>query len=208
MESGLDKILRMVSSLTGDQARKQIPKEIELLVNRAGRIKFSDLEKLAEVMRRDDFVHFVRRPALIGASLFQGKLKRLDGTLKTMQFTHAMEDDSETGVPSKDIQGGIYPLVKMHRKHQGHKRPNIFTIGRTDENDMVMPDYTISKLHAEIQIEDGYVLLDHRSTNRSYINSRPIEPNKPRPITYGDRLKFGRYEFHFLTPLELYERLK
>ena len=46
-----------------------------------------------------------------------------------------------------------------------------YTIGRTEDNDICVPDGTISTLHAEIVKDgDGFLAKDHNSTNGTRIN--------------------------------------
>jgi pSer/pThr/pTyr-binding forkhead associated (FHA) protein len=49
-------------------------------------------------------------------------------------------------------------------------------LGRQLENDIVFPETSVSRFHAEIRFEDGkYVLYDQQSTAGTYVNSKKIE---------------------------------
>jgi hypothetical protein len=207
MVSGLDKFMRMV---TGSKQRQtgSAAKRVDEIINMAGRVRYGDLQRMVDSLSsRTLFAQAMRRPALVGSALFHGVLHTMDKEgMKTMQFIHGIDDDSETAEPAQEIKGGIYPLIKNRRRRQvRNKNSATFTIGRRDDNDFVMPDYSISKHHADICITDkGYSLIDQHSTNGTFINGIVAQPGKVKPFTYGDRIKFGRYEFLFLSPSKIY----
>ena len=63
------------------------------------------------------------------------------------------------------------------------------TIGREKTNRIRLPDFSVSRRHAQIERENSeYVLLDLESTNRSFVNGEPV---RCRILQHGDRLRFG-----------------
>jgi pSer/pThr/pTyr-binding forkhead associated (FHA) protein len=83
----------------------------------------------------------------------------------------------------------------------------MFSIGRIDGNDLIMPDYVISKKHAIIEIKrSGYFLKDGGSTNGTTLKGVRLQ-NKPVPLHDRDVISFARYEFTFLFPGSLYDIL-
>lgn len=71
------------------------------------------------------------------------------------------------------------------------------TIGRSESNDIVLPDPTreISSSHAVLQHRNGdYVIVD-TSTNGTFLNgdSTPLG-DLPTPLNHGDVLRIGAYE--------------
>jgi hypothetical protein len=106
---------------------------------------------------------------------------------------------------SESLKHAIYPLVKSE---YASGRIHIFPIGRVDGNDMIMPDYAISKQHAIIEIKRGdYLIRDVGSTNGTFINSKRVD-KKPVQIRDKDIVAFARYEFTFLFPESLYDMLR
>ena len=74
-------------------------------------------------------------------------------------------------------------------------------VGRDAKNDIVIAKDTISSFHATIEYKDGYFLLeDHRSSNGTNLNQRPLAPNQPVELKSGDRIDFAEFEFRFLLP--------
>jgi hypothetical protein len=105
---------------------------------------------------------------------------------------------------SESLKHAVYPLVKG--EYPATPRGS-FYIGRINGNDMIMPDYAISKRHAIIDIEDGkYYLRDAGSTNGTKINGSRLA-KKRMMLKDKDVLGFARYEFTFLYPKSLYKML-
>src|SRR5712692_8067224 len=64
-------------------------------------------------------------------------------------------------------------------------------IGRTPENDVVLPADLVSRNHAMIQLTDSreYYLIDLGSVNGSYVNGARV--SIPRALKDGDLIKIG-----------------
>lgn len=76
---------------------------------------------------------------------------------------------------------------------------NHMTVGREKSNDITLPVNTISKLQATIEYcDDRYVLTDHRSANKSYLNNKVLSPNVPVNLKHNDLIKFDIFEFRFI----------
>lgn len=73
------------------------------------------------------------------------------------------------------------------------------SIGRDTGNNIVLPEDSISSLHATIEYKNGYFYLeDHRSTNGTSLNDVKLQENKPARLKSGDKIHFAVYEFRFL----------
>ena len=74
-------------------------------------------------------------------------------------------------------------------------------IGRDQTNDIIIPQDTVSSLHAIIEFKEGYFYLeDQRSSNGTRLNNQKIEPYKSLRLKSGDRLKLDVFEFTFSIP--------
>ena len=72
---------------------------------------------------------------------------------------------------------------------------NVQTIGRSASNDIVLPDPSVSKHHAQVvQEEDGWRLMDLESTNGTFVNGDRVEAHRLAP---GDTVLLGVYTFVF-----------
>jgi hypothetical protein len=105
--------------------------------------------------------------------------------------------------PSADL------LVFLVRQTGRSPFPRIITIGRTRNNDVVLPDVMISKFHAFFKEEDGKLLCqDAESRNGSFVDGKrapSTKGGKGLEIGSGARVKFGLLEFWFLCAAELQE---
>jgi FHA domain len=69
------------------------------------------------------------------------------------------------------------------------------TFGRDEDNDVVVADLAVSRLHAEIRQEaDGYVLADRGSSNGTWVNGAEISTHR---LQSGDHVQIGDQEFRF-----------
>jgi adenylate cyclase len=77
---------------------------------------------------------------------------------------------------------------------------NCWTIGRSDDNNFVLPDRWISRNHAMLQcMETGeFYLIDLGSRNGSFVNGRRV--SVPVTLQNADHLTFGQTELEFYCP--------
>ena len=74
------------------------------------------------------------------------------------------------------------------------------TIGRDRKADVTINDEQASAHHADLVYrpeEDRYILMDHNSTNGTYVNDAEIEPR--RDLYSKDIVKIGRQKYMFLA---------
>ena len=178
------------------------------MVTSAGRISLNILLRALQAFSREDFIGFIQRPVLAGSAVHQGTLSasRSDpGAMNRTIFFEPMEDTDEAAASSEGLKHAIYPLV---RGEFATSTSGVFTIGRIDGNDLIMPDYAISKRHAILELKHGSCLLkDCGSTNGTTVNGERIQ-SKPVELRDRDMISFARYEFIFLHPGSLYDMLK
>ncbi|MGH9458971.1 MAG: FHA domain-containing protein [Thermoanaerobaculia bacterium] len=73
------------------------------------------------------------------------------------------------------------------------------TIGRNPGSDVVVPDNQTSGHHADLVYrpeEKRFILMDHNSTNGTYVNDEEIEPR--RNLAHHDRVRIGSQTFLFV----------
>jgi type VI secretion system FHA domain protein len=67
-------------------------------------------------------------------------------------------------------------------------------IGRGHSNDWVLRMQTVSTRHCSFSaVPDGFVVTDLKSTNGTRLNSRPLKPHAPTPLSTGDVVEIGPY---------------
>jgi pSer/pThr/pTyr-binding forkhead associated (FHA) protein len=180
---------------------------IEALLTPTGRVNLASLVRFAKSCDSADFCRFVRRPVLAGSSVQPGMMgasrdnKAADPNATLAFQTTALSGDESL---SDALKHAIYPLVKAP---DAARAEHIFAIGRVSGNDLVIPDLAISKRHAIIEIRDqGYFIRDCGSKNGTRLNGTALG-ELFKELHDGWLLAFGRYEFSFLQPKSLYQRL-
>jgi len=84
--------------------------------------------------------------------------------------------------------------------------PDRISVGRAHNNDVVLPDHSISKLHAHFlpQSNGTMLLTDVGSSNGTRVNSSTVA-QEPMPIQSGDAVTFGAVTLTFLDAGGLYD---
>ena len=184
-------------------------REIAKMLSASGRIGLVSLRKIAEEKEKDIFMKLIQQPVLAGSAIQAGRISNQEaGGGDEMNRTQIFEPSNTNpgaSPASEALRHAIYPLVKGEYSTTSSRA---FTIGRIDGNDMIMPDFAISKKHAIINRDDGaYYLKDLGSTNGTLVNGTRLD-KRPVKIHDKDVLSFARYEFTFLFPSSLYKMLR
>ena len=99
--------------------------------------------------------------------------------------------------------------VRSLVKATGNAWRERISVGRARNNDIVLSDNSVSKLHAYFVVEDGAgaQLVDAGSRNGTSVNGRPVAPNEPVAIAPGDEVSFGTVAVTFLDNRGVYRFL-
>jgi len=88
----------------------------------------------------------------------------------------------------------LLPRFSLPRDSPAAGPSPVFTIGREPGCDLVIPDLTVSRLHADLtRLGDQWMLSDRGSMNGTRCNGWRI--TSPVPVRTGDRLTFGTVTF-------------
>ena len=182
--------------------------ELAKMLSASGRVGLANLRKICLEKDKDSFVRFLRQPVLAGDAIQAGRISSQDrGGGEQMNRTQIFEPSGTNpgaSPASEALKHAIYPLVKGEYSTTSSKS---FTIGRIDGNDMIMPDFAISKKHAVITVDNGsFYIKDLESTNGTMVNGIRLN-KKSMKIHDQDVVSFARYEFTFLFPSSLYKML-
>ncbi|MEE9536264.1 MAG: FHA domain-containing protein [Desulfobacterales bacterium] len=181
---------------------------IAKMLSASGRVSLASLRKLAQEHEAEAFAIYVQRPVLVGSAIKSGIISSAGMGNDALNSTQIFEPSKSQGSSisaSESLKHAIYPLVKG--EYPATPR-GAFYIGRINGNDMIMPDYAISKRHAIIDIEDGtYYIRDTGSTNGTKINGSRLGKKRTQ-LRDKDVIGFARYEFTFLYPKSLYNMLR
>ena len=179
------------------------------MLSASGRVSLASLRKMAQDYEAEVFIKLIQRPVLVGSAIKTGIISTQSGMASDeLNSTQIFEPTKSMGASlsaSESLKHAVYPLVKG--EYPATPRGS-FYIGRINGNDMIMPDYAISKRHAIIDIEDGKdYLRDAGSTNGTKINGSRLAKKRVL-LKDKDVVGFARYEFTFLYPKSLYKMLR
>jgi hypothetical protein len=88
----------------------------------------------------------------------------------------------------------MLPRLTLPRDPLAAGASPVFTIGREPGCDLVIPDLTVSRLHADLtSLGDHWMLSDRGSMNGTRCNGWRV--THPVPVRAGDRLTFGTVTF-------------
>ena len=96
---------------------------------------------------------------------------------------------------AKVVETGPARRLVLDGSASGRLGLGVFTLGRALDCDVVLPEATVSRHHAELRCEDGaWTLTDLRSRNGTYVNGRRawrvrVEPGDEL-VLGGERLRF------------------
>ena len=112
---------------------------------------------------------------------------------KEMPRTEPAASKKSKVIASFDLRG--QPIQKELTFHDGKR----LSVGRTKENDMVIDDASVSKMHASLMVSvDGrLVVADTGSTNGTFIDGERISYGKAVTFSADQKLKLGTVEIAF-----------
>lgn len=129
--------------------------------------------------------------------------RRLAGSQGTQLFSSGELSQwaAEAGASSHGHASEREPVLQgVSAGLEGHRfslRAGRQTIGRRDDNDIVVNEPSVSSAHAWIINQQGhYVVMNTLSTNGTFVNDKRVHEAS---IKHGDRVRFGQVEFVFLT---------
>ena len=100
-------------------------------------------------------------------------------------------------------------IYALRKNRDATSSPNVFTIGRIIPNDLIIPDFTISKKHAAIRLEDNkYHITDLGSTNGTLVAGKLLTANQSQVLSDCEFITIGRLGFVFMHQARIYDLLR
>jgi pSer/pThr/pTyr-binding forkhead associated (FHA) protein len=134
-------------------------------------------------------------PVLIGLGLVATlQDKRATAERASTIFTNTANLDGE--IVTASLAGRVWFIER-----RGRKGGAALTVGRSAENDLVIPEYSLSRNHCAFGYDyKGVFVTDLGSTNGTFVEGRRLEPRTENAhLNSGDELILGRYKFRFQT---------
>ncbi len=172
------------------------------LVKRSGRFFFDRLQKRALESTEQEFARFIVHPALAGLGVCKGEL------LEKIKGATSRLDLNEDGGLMFDMHMReiIFPLIR--KGEDNPYKAHVLRVGRSNDCDVVLADYSISEFHVLLRFSEGRAsLIDMRSSNGTEVNGMLLQPREVIELNDGDEVRLGRLLFAFLHPEALHQRL-
>ena len=187
--------------------RQRLIDSLDDLIKTPGKACYRTLVELAGDSTRDEFIYFVHCPVFVGSGIRKGSLERgIVGGGKSQRTQVFSASEVQALVEGASIEQTIFLLRKPVEGNVPELKK--FSIGRTQDNDILMMDFAISRAHALIELRgDGYFLKDLGSSNGTYVNGKLID-DRGTLLEVGDTIRFARYEFQFLSAGDVFDLLK
>lgn len=154
---------------------------------------------------RDEFLAAAAPAALVRARQVRADELAID----TQTIEHGLEALGETDVvsratvPAEPLAMELYPLVKK----PGASFPDRITIGRTPNNDVVIADASVSRLHAYVRRAGGWLVADAGSKNGSWLDDAVLEPRREAALAPGAVIRLGDVAVTFQLARDLFDIL-
>jgi len=119
-----------------------------------------------------------------------------------------MHDSQKKGHNKRPKIGHQLPVLELRC---GRGSSGEVSIGRAEENGIMIPDETVSARHARffrVRTSGVMLLEDLESTNGTTINGKAVLPGRAFELNDGDELTFGDTRFVFFYPRGFYSALQ
>lgn len=115
-----------------------------------------------------------------------------------------------SGLPaSRPTINGDYRVGVLQKRAGGHPFDCFLTIGRAPNNDIVLRDIEVSKVHAFFERSDGWTVRDNKSTNGTFLNGVSIPTDEKTPLKSSDVLRISPgLSAVFFSPGDFYQFLR
>ncbi len=125
---------------------------------------------------------------------------RTENLIKDNKITVNLSEDKITTKPKRDIFIAEFNLNGQSKEVElNFSEKKRISVGRLKENDLSIPDQSVSKVHASLVFssENQLLVADTGSTNGTFVNGERIAYGKASPIDNGAKVKFGTIEVEF-----------
>ena len=158
-----------------------------------------------------DYAAELRR---VGDVVFKGRYRSpfliVTGRAAELVDEPAGRDKTVLSAPSPDgaketaIINRVFPVTKAQHAPRGP-----IVLGRSGENDVAIPEYSISRRQCFFEFEpEGITVTDCGSTNGTLLGGSRLEPGEPTLIRDGMSITFGRFAFVFRTAVGFHGFIK
>ena len=169
-------------------------------------------------------VEYLKEASGLTSSLFQAKHKYpvllwpkagdwIEDTAFQFETFSSEYSDEIPGEISPTTESQIYETLVIEIAKQASSAPvNMICLGRAANNDIVLANNTVSKLHTYFIVSekgDSYQIVDANSTNGTLVNSKRLVAYKHTSLSNRDNIHFGPFiQMVYLTSEGFYDLLQ
>jgi hypothetical protein len=167
--------------------------------NRGSAVDLRDLRVDARAMSAEDFEDRHGSAFLL---LTATELSVPQGPATT-EVRLLLDDEEVPGASTANLSLLAFPVRRTGRA-VGH----LIAIGRSSNNDVAVPDLSISRFHAFLKEAEGsWLIQDAGSTNGTSVNGNHVPQQghgAPVSLKAGDNVRLGQVELTFLGAKEMH----
>jgi len=197
------------------------------LIDERGRVGYAQLKDFVSKMSIAEFAEQANFPFLVGKELYDGTLmahssskpasstvrfRAIDPKVQEPALTESQQTDTVAlgKMPVSQADSGIsHAVYAVRRKAYSVTTPGMISIGRSSNNDIVIPDFVISKAHAcFVPFKDKYFVSDMSSTNGTKVDHVKIDPGAKVQVQFNSTIALGRIVFIFTSSYVIYKGLR
>ena len=108
-----------------------------------------------------------------------------------------------------DLQGNLRSLrlAPLTKRPGANSFSMMITVGRTENNDIVLKHTMVSKFHAYFRtLGENFTLVDAGSLNGTWLDGKRCAPERSYPLKSGSQIKLGGAVIaEFMTPADLFQ---
>jgi hypothetical protein len=106
--------------------------------------------------------------------------------------------------PVGSTGSGVPAALELVKKEGTNEFPFGITIGRAENNDVVLEHDQVSRFHAYVRPGEGcWYLVDNDSRNGTYVNGEKLKPNQPQKLPGNGKVRFGLLEVLYFQPSQM-----
>lgn len=99
-------------------------------------------------------------------------------------------------------------IIPLRKREGSNSFSMMITVGRTENNDVVIKHSMLSKFHVYFRQAGTWTLTDGSSSNGTVVNGEELVPGRSVPLASGAKIVLGSsVSVEFIEPSELYDAL-
>jgi hypothetical protein len=166
-------------------------------------LKVDEIISMYKNMDRNVFLTRFDYPVLVASMIGVGEDGRPGSQIWQISKSTVMEGKKAS---STNVITLVIPLEKASTSGDRNR----FTMGRGTENDIIVPNPSVSRRHACIEVdpmaEGGAKVMDTGSSYGTTMDGKALAPDQPVPLHTGAVIVLGQSAYcTFLSPKDFYD---